>query len=63
MSSVSKYVIGGAVGLFLAWLLLPGWLVWLALIALVAVPVVGYLMLDPAQRARLKRIRQKRLER
>lgn len=57
------YAAGGAAGFLLTLWILPGfleWIAWLALVALVAAPVVGYFMLDPSQRRRLKRIRERR---
>ncbi|ACZ84525.1 MULTISPECIES: hypothetical protein [Streptosporangium] len=63
MSPVQKYAIGAGVAVVLAWLLLPGWLTLLVVLGVVAAPVVGYLMLDPSQRERLKRARRRGLGR
>ncbi|MGH8776938.1 MAG: hypothetical protein ACRDWI_17890 [Jiangellaceae bacterium] len=58
MSTGTKYLIGGAIGVIvLAWL--TTW--WFTLLVLVGVPVAGYLMLDPSQRRRLKRGSRKQL--
>jgi hypothetical protein len=54
MSRGAIYVIGGASAALILFLLLPGWLFVLAVLGLIAVPVVGYLMLDPQQRRRLR---------
>lgn len=55
------YLIGAtAVALVSLWLLGP-WLTMLVVLGLIAVPVVGYLMLDPSQRRRLRRQTRKRL--
>ncbi|MFJ2032465.1 hypothetical protein [Streptosporangium sp. NPDC087985] len=63
MSPVQKYAIGAGIAVILAWWILPGWLTLLVLLGLVAAPVVGYLMLDPSQRERLKRARRRGLGR
>jgi hypothetical protein len=61
MSSRSKVVIGGvAIGLLAIWLI-PGWLLTLVVLGVIAVPVVGYLMLDPSQRKRVRGQTRKRL--
>ncbi|MEU1630468.1 hypothetical protein ABZ746_35290 [Streptomyces sp. NPDC020096] len=60
MSKRAKYAVGGAaVGLVLLWVL-P---LWAALLIIVGVPVGGYLLLDPSQRARLKRVSRKEIGR
>jgi membrane protein implicated in regulation of membrane protease activity len=48
------YVIGGVAVAILLYVMLPGWLFTLAVLGLIAIPVVGYFMLDPAQRRRLR---------
>jgi len=48
------YVIGGVAVAIVLYVMLPGWLFTLAVLGLIAIPVVGYLMLDPAQRRRLR---------
>ncbi|MGC5013173.1 hypothetical protein ACLQ2R_20645 [Streptosporangium sp. DT93] len=63
MSPVQKYAIGAAAVVFLSWLFLPGFVTTLILLGVVAAPVVGYLMLDPSQRERLKRSRRRGLGR
>ncbi|MFF5209482.1 hypothetical protein [Streptosporangium sp. NPDC000396] len=59
MSPVQKYAIGAGVAVVLSWLILPGWLTLLIVLGVIAAPVVGYLMLDPSQRERLKRARRR----
>ncbi|MDS1269081.1 hypothetical protein RIF23_02090 [Lipingzhangella sp. LS1_29] len=55
MSSRGWMIAGGVgAGLLLLWLL-PGWLTLLVVLAVVGVPIAGYLMLDPSQRRRLGR--------
>lgn len=61
MSRGTMYVIGGVAVAILLYVMLPGWLFTLAVLGLIAVPVVGYLMLDPSQRRRLRDQRRKRL--
>ncbi|HUK67896.1 MAG TPA: hypothetical protein VLW50_03915 [Streptosporangiaceae bacterium] len=63
MSNRMKFVIGGIVLGFLAMLFLPDWVGVLIIAAAIAIPVAGYLMLDPSQRRRLRRQGQKRLDR
>lgn len=54
MSQTGKYVIGGvAAGLIALWLL-PWWLALFVILAVLATPVVAYLLLDPSQRRRLR---------
>jgi hypothetical protein len=61
MSPRGKIIIGGvAVGL-LAYIILPWWVSALIIIAAVALPVVGYAMLDPSQRRRVRAQGRKRL--
>ncbi|MEO3975005.1 hypothetical protein [Streptomyces sp. CAU 1734] len=60
MSTRTKLVIGGvAVGL----LLMPLIGFWLSLLVVLGVPAVAYLMLDPAQRRRLRRVSRKEIGR
>jgi membrane protein implicated in regulation of membrane protease activity len=54
MSRGTMYVIGGVAVAILLYVMLPGWLFTLAVLGLIAIPVVGYFMLDPAQRRRLR---------
>jgi len=63
MSPIQKYAIGAGAAVFLSWLFLPGFLTLLIFLGVVAAPVVGYLMLDPSQRERLKRSRRRGLGR
>ncbi len=57
MSNRTKYILGGAGVALLALWLLPSWLAWLIVVAVVATPVVGYFMLDESQRRRISRLR------
>ncbi|MCX4679409.1 hypothetical protein OG413_29680 [Streptomyces sp. NBC_01433] len=60
MSNGAKIAIGGVVAAAVLWPLIGFW--W-ALLVLIGVPVVGYLMLDPAQRRRLRRVSRKEIGR
>ncbi|KOG65348.1 hypothetical protein AB0I49_26005 [Streptomyces sp. NPDC050617] len=60
MTNRAKVAVGGvAVGVILLWLL-P---FWAAVLVMVGVPVGAYLLLDPSQRRRLKRVSRKELGR
>jgi hypothetical protein len=60
MSTNAKIAIGGvAVGL----LLMPLIGFWFSLLVVLGVPVAAYLMLDPSQRSRLRRISRKEIGR
>ncbi|MCA6092912.1 hypothetical protein LE181_12175 [Streptomyces sp. SCA3-4] len=60
MTNRAKVAVGGvAVGIVLLWLL-P---FWAALLVIVGVPVGAYLLLDPSQRTRLRRVSRKELRR
>ncbi|MQY11819.1 hypothetical protein SRB5_19380 [Streptomyces sp. RB5] len=61
MSNKTKLVVGGVAAATLL-LLITGSL-WITLLVLVGVPAVGYLVLDPSQRKRLRRVTRKQLER
>ena len=59
MSGQTKIAIGGIIiGLIL--LFINPWIGLVVIAAAIAVPVAGYLMLDPSQRRRLKNIQQRR---
>ncbi len=60
MSNGAKIAIGGVVA---AVILMPFIGFWLSLLVLIGVPAVGYLMLDPSQRRRLRRISRKEIGR
>lgn len=61
MSKKGWYAVGGVgVAIVVLWAL-PWWLAGLIIIALIAAPVVGYMMLDPSQRQRLRRMRKKEI--
>lgn len=55
-----QIAVGAAVVAILALVLIPGWVLSLIVVAIIAIPVAGYLMLDKSQRRRLKGIRQRR---
>ncbi|NBM16073.1 hypothetical protein [Streptomyces sp. GC420] len=60
MSKNAKIAVGGvAAGIVLMWIL-P---FWAALLVLVGVPVGAYLLLDPSQRRRLRRINRREIGR
>jgi hypothetical protein len=60
MSNSAKIAIGGVV---VAVVLMPFIGFWLSLLVLIGVPAVAYLMLDPSQRRRLRRITRKEIGR
>ncbi|HEY3905920.1 MAG TPA: hypothetical protein VGM14_18565 [Streptosporangiaceae bacterium] len=61
MSSRTQVAIGGIVLAIILWILpIPLWVPVLVLIAALAVPVVGYLMLDSNQKTRIRRMRQRK---
>jgi Flp pilus assembly protein TadB len=60
MTNRAKIAAGGvAVGLLLWWLTS----FWIAVAVIVGVPAVAYLILDPAQRRRLRRVSHKEIGR
>ncbi|WP_188191373.1 hypothetical protein [Nonomuraea sp. SYSU D8015] len=60
MSPVQKYAIGAGIVVLLTLILpLPGWVTLLVILGVIGAPVVGYFMLDPSQRERLKRARRR----
>ncbi|MBB2909847.1 hypothetical protein FHS43_001093 [Streptosporangium becharense] len=63
MSPIQKYALGAGAVVFLSWIFMPGFVTLLVLLGVIAAPVVGYLMLDPSQRRRLKRIRRRGIQR
>ena len=61
MSGRMKIAIGGIIiGLIL--LFINPWIALVVIAAAIAIPVAGYLMLDPSQRRRLKNIQERRRE-
>lgn len=58
MGKNTGYILGGAAALILLWWVLPTWLFF---VALVGVPVAGYLMLDPSQRRKLRNRRNRQI--
>ena len=61
MSNRMKFVIGGVAVGILALLILPFWVGVLIIAAAIAIPAVGYFMLDPSQRRRLRRAGRKQI--
>ncbi|MFC4058176.1 hypothetical protein ACFOWE_07705 [Planomonospora corallina] len=59
MSPIQKYAIGAGAAVVLSLIFLPNWLALLVVLGVVAAPVVGYMMLDPSQRERLRRARRR----
>ena len=59
--SPRKVVIGGVVVGVLALWLIPALILKLIVLGIIAVPVAGYLMLDPSQRRRLRGQARKRI--
>ncbi|QVQ52860.1 hypothetical protein J4H86_03295 [Spiractinospora alimapuensis] len=54
MSRTGWWIVGGVgAGLIALWLI-PTWVTVLVVLGVLAVPVVGYAMLDPSQRRRLR---------
>ena len=61
MSTRWQLAVGGIVLAIILWILpIPLWVPALVLIAALAVPVVGYMMLDSNQKKRLRRINQRK---
>ncbi|MGH3097588.1 MAG: hypothetical protein ACRDMV_16515 [Streptosporangiales bacterium] len=61
MPKTGWYALGGIGAAIIVLWLLPGWLAALIIAAIVVAPVVGYFMLDPSQRKRLRRIGRKQI--
>ncbi|MET8001586.1 hypothetical protein [Nonomuraea glycinis] len=60
MSPVQKYAIGAGAAVLLSLIIFgAGFVTLLVILGVVAAPVIGYLMLDPSQRERLKRSRRR----
>ncbi|MFF0774688.1 hypothetical protein ACFYUK_37775 [Nonomuraea wenchangensis] len=59
MSPIQKYAIGAGIAVLISLIFLPGWVTLLVVLGVIGAPVVGYLMLDPSQRERLKRSRRR----
>jgi uncharacterized membrane protein YccF (DUF307 family) len=61
MSRKWQLAIGGIVVAIILWIVgIPVWVPVLVILAALAVPVIGYMMLDSNQRKRIRRIRQRR---
>jgi hypothetical protein len=61
MSARTKVVVGGVVIGLITLFILPTWISMLIILGAIAIPVAGYLMLDPSQRRKLNRAGRKRL--
>ncbi|MBW8486279.1 hypothetical protein [Actinomadura parmotrematis] len=62
MSTQTKVIIGMVIAAVVVLVLpIPGWLVGLLVLGIIALPAAGYLMLDPSQRRRLRAQGRKRL--
>ncbi|MER7369999.1 hypothetical protein [Nonomuraea wenchangensis] len=60
MSPIQKYAIGAGIAVLVSLIFpFPFWVTLLVVLLVVGGPVVGYLMLDPSQRERLKRARRR----
>jgi cell division protein FtsW (lipid II flippase) len=58
----TAYIVGGiGVGVVLWIVGVPGWLIGLLILAAIAAPVVGYAILDPSQKRRLKGLARKQI--
>lgn len=55
-----QVALGAVVAAIVLWMLIPGWVFTVVVLAAIVVPVAGYLMLDKSQRRRLRAIRQRR---
>jgi len=60
MSNRTWMIAGGVGAAVVLWWLLPNWIALVLVLAVIGVPVAGYLMLDESQRRRLRRMRQRR---
>lgn len=60
MSNGAKVAVAGVVAAVVLWPLIGFW--W-ALLVVIGVPAAGYLLLDPSQRRRLRRINRKEIGR
>jgi hypothetical protein len=63
MSPRNKVLLGGAAAALLALIILPSVLLKILIVILIGVPVVGYVMLDPSQRRRVRGQARKRIGR
>jgi cell division protein FtsW (lipid II flippase) len=62
MSRGAKVAIGGIAIAIILWIVgIPWWAPVLVILAALAIPVAGYLMLDPSQRRRVRNISRKRI--
>jgi hypothetical protein len=60
VSGRTKLAIAGIIIGFILLFVVPWWVGVLVIAAAIAIPVGGYLMLDPSQRRRVRRIQQRR---
>jgi len=62
MKRQTAYILGGiGVGVVLWALPIPFWVIPLFILAAIAAPVVGYAILDPSQKRRLKGLARKQI--
>jgi hypothetical protein len=63
LSGRMKFAIAGAVIGIILMIALPSWALWVGaavIVAALALPAIGYLMLDPSQRRRLREIQRRK---
>lgn len=62
MKRQTAYVLGGVgVGVLLLIVGIPAWVIGLVILAAIAAPAIGYAILDPSQKRRLKGIARKQI--
>lgn len=61
MSNRGPYIAAGVVAAIIALWLLPGWVAWLIVAAVIGIPVVAWLTLDKSQRRRIRNVNRRRL--
>ncbi|NUU25809.1 MAG: hypothetical protein HOV68_30530 [Streptomycetaceae bacterium] len=61
MSNRGPYIAAGVVAAIIALWLLPGWVAWIIVAAVIGIPVVAWLTLDKSQRRRIRNVNRRRL--
>ncbi|MDI2131761.1 hypothetical protein [Yinghuangia seranimata] len=61
MSNRGPYIAVGVILAVIAFFVLPGWVGWLVIGALIGIPVVAWLTLDRSQRRRIRNMHNRRL--
>jgi hypothetical protein len=61
LSGRMKFGIAGVIVGFILLFVLPWWVGLVLIAAAIGIPLGGYLMLDPSQRRRIKRIRRRQI--